>query len=642
MPTLDLPDRPSLWQWLQVALLVANLWWTTLYLGGHPPDTMVVTSALTGLLLIVHFAGLALASPKNATHRWRPSWRRLHPAGWWLLPFVIYATANVLWVTPVPWLGWHDWLMWAQMIAVFWVALNGIRSRAAWEALWAAFFALAVVVVILATYQRFVKPDWFMMDGAHPQQFLGRAAGPLGIPNSLGGFLLLLLPASGVRACERGLDFGRRVLFIAMTLFLAFGLFLTISRGAWLGLGLALVAWPMFRKRRGWIWRMGGAVLVLALLLVMGAVLYSWVPSVRGRLDSLVADMGEKTRPIMWRGAWVIFRDHPAWGGGAGSFNVLFEKYRPESFQDEPQWAHNDYLNTLCDYGVAGFTLFFAVGGVIAWQSSRGGTPAEPKAAARTGIENPNFRQALGIGLLAFALQLFVEFHFKVPALAMAFAVVGAWLVQRGWNVTIADRVQNGLDRLFLGLAASAIAVLVVTFVLPHYRAEAARYDMRRQIDRIAIAPPAADIQRNVFLQSRATFASATRIDPSNAQAWSDRAYATTLWALVEKDRDLELGKEAEAYSRMALKYSKVVPEFWLRLGIALDMQGRWVEGGDAFAQALILAPATSLTWYYQAYHLSLKPSMHAMAESAIAISLRLDPSRRESQVLQQRLAASH
>ena len=96
-------------------LLAANLVWTTLCLGGFLPGTKVVTYSLTGLLLAVH-----LLEPG------RPA--RAHPAGWLLVPFLVYAALNVGCVTPVRWLGWSDWLGWAQAIAVFWIVLNG-RTR---------------------------------------------------------------------------------------------------------------------------------------------------------------------------------------------------------------------------------------------------------------------------------------------------------------------------------------------------------------------------------------------------------------------------------------------------------------------------------------------------------------------------------
>ena len=63
-------------------------------------------AVLTAALVAVH-----LSDPLRGT--------RAHPAGWLFVPFIAYAAANVLWVTPVRWLGWFDWLIWAQTAAIF-------------------------------------------------------------------------------------------------------------------------------------------------------------------------------------------------------------------------------------------------------------------------------------------------------------------------------------------------------------------------------------------------------------------------------------------------------------------------------------------------------------------------------------------
>src|ERR1035438_8969877 len=110
------PVRASAWEWARVVLLSANLLWTTLCLGGFLPGTRVAMVALTAALLAVH-----RADPLRGT--------RAHPAGWLFAPFLVYAAANVAWVTPVRWLGWIDWLNWAQAAAVFWIVLNGVESR---------------------------------------------------------------------------------------------------------------------------------------------------------------------------------------------------------------------------------------------------------------------------------------------------------------------------------------------------------------------------------------------------------------------------------------------------------------------------------------------------------------------------------
>ncbi len=622
------PSRVSPWEWLQTALLLVNLGWTTLCLGGFRPETMVITSVLNGLLLAVHLADRALAGEGRV-------WRT-HPAGWWLLPFLIYAAVNVLRVTPVPWLGWRDWLGWAQMILVFWVVLNGIRSTSTRTALFGGLVLLALVAVGLACYQRFVKPDWLMMGRTQANQFIGRASGSFGIPNSLAALLLLLIPPLAILALRQGKGAVWRLLAALVTLTLVFGLILTISRGAYLALALVLAAWPAFAAAGPWWRRVGLAALAgLAVIVALGS-LYLVVPKVHERILQMKADAGERTRPIMWRGAWLIFRDHPAWGGGAGSYNVLFEKYRPEGYQDEPLWPHDDYLNTLSDYGAVGFVLFFGVGAGVAWRGWRGRAPR-----ARDWLDEPAMAGAMVAGLAAFGLQLLLEFHFKIPALAMAFAVITALLVQRAWLMDDAVPVAWSMAKGAALLAALGVLLAVGFWVFPYYRGEALRYAARQSINRLATTDPAPAVERATLEGARADLNRAVQWAPANAQAWADLSYATSLWAHMEPAQSMELGRKAEETAGRALALSEVVPEFWLRRGVALDMQGRRFEAGEDFVQALALAPANAHVWFYEAYHLGLNPSDMAMALAATDFCLRLDPGNREAQSLRQRLASS-
>ncbi|HYP18216.1 MAG TPA: hypothetical protein VEQ65_13470, partial [Opitutus sp.] len=131
----------------------------------------------------------------------------------------------------------------------------------------------------------------------------------------------------------------------------------------------------------------------------------------------------------------------------------------------------------------------------------------------------------------------------------------------------------------------------------------------------------------------------AVELSPGNGAAWADFSYATTLQVRSDPTQAKSLGREAEAYANRALACSKVIPEFWVRRGVALDLRGRRVEGGGAFIEALRLAPASAAIWYYQAFHLSLDPSEPGRALAAAAFCLRLDPGNHEAQALRQRLA---
>jgi len=265
------------------------------------------------------------------------------------------------------------------------------------------------------------------------------------------------------------------------------------------------------------------------------------------------------------------------------------------------------------------------------------------RASARAvGIEAnvcPYLWQGVALGLAAFGLQLFVDFHFKIPALAMALATLAGLLVRRCWSPPARSvSARPALLRVPLIVAGLVVVAGLILLVGPHYRAEALRYSARQAIDKL-VDREFADY-RDTLVTARAAMTRAVAIDPANAQAWADLAYATSLWGHLEPRRTHELGLEAELQAIRALTLSKVVPEFWLRHAVALDMQKRWLEAGDSCIQAMNLAPSHALVWYYYSYHLSINPAGLPQARAALAICLRLDPDNGPAQLLRQQLAA--
>ncbi len=606
------PVRASAFEWARALLLSANLAWTTLCLGGFLPGTRVATALLTAALIAVHVADPARGA-------------RAHPAGWLPVPFLVYAAANVAWVTPVRWLGWFDWQNGFQAAAVFWVVLNGIESPACRRFLCVVLAALGAAAAVMAGYQHFVDPHWIMLGRRQAEQYVGRSSGPFGIPNSLGVLMALLIPPVGWVAFARGRPAALRALSAAVLVLLAAGFVLAVSRGAWLALAAAFAMRPLLSPGRSLARRAAAAAAAVAAAAGAVAILYAAFPLMHERIDLLVRDAGEHTRPIMWRGAWGIFREHPLLGGGAGGFDVLFEAFRPEGYLDEPYYAHCDYLNTLCDYGAVGFALLFGAVGILAWRCARA-----------TGLAGAAFT-----GLLAFAFHLLVDFHTKMPALALIVATVGALVTSEAWPAAARSPVRPLARLAALGFAAAAVA-MSVAWVVPKYRSEAARMSARAGIDKMASAGADVSGQAEALTQVREGCAAAIVLDPANAQAWSDRAYADSLWALVEPARTAELGGEVEREAGRALALCPVVPEFWIRKGTGLDMQRRWTEGGECFIQALQLAPQRADVWYYQAYHLSLVSNEAGPAMAAADLCLRLDPSFLLAQVLRQRLGSRH
>jgi O-antigen ligase len=644
----------SVWEWARAGIVSAALVWTTLGLGGALPESRVVTVSLVALLLVVHLLD--------------PTRRRSHPAGWLLLPFLAYAAINVAWVTPVRWLGWLDWFGWAQAVAVFWVVLNGVHETGPRRLIFWVLAALGVTAAGFACYQHFGRSAWLL----HHLQMLAarnRSGGLFGISSSLAALMLLLIPPLGALAIEREEHLPLRLVCLGALAALGMGFILAVSRGAWIALAVALAVKPFFDAGRSLARRMVRAVVAGGFLAAAGGALYAASPYLRTHLDTWMGDPAARARPILWRGAWRIFVAGPWLGGGAGSFDARFEHYRPGSYQDQPVWAHNDYLNTLADYGLVGFLLLFGAAAIIVYRCR-----------AVSGMA-----AAIGVGLIAFALHLFVEFHLKIPALALVFATLSGRVVGQAWlaggasegaaaasapeaaGAAGAGRPHGawhpaGILRFLAPImsrkrpdpdsgrrrgwftsvgAAGVVALITIGWIIPRYRAEDLRTAARGEIDRLARGGAAVAGERPVLRSVRADLDRAVALDPADAQAWSDRAYAESLWALVDPAETRELGAAAERDASRALALSRLPVEFWIRRGTGLDMEGRWPEAGQCFVTALNLAPARADVWYYDAYHLSLVPASREAAQAAVARCLSLDPGYRLGRELGRKLATA-
>lgn len=623
----DAPSHPApsrfavAGEWLLVAGLGAMLAWTTLCLGGYRAETMVVTS----------WAVFGLAALGGALWFFQP--RAFNRAALLPLPFLLFALASVYWLAPARWLAWREWLLWLQMWLVFVLALHFGRSRGQTWVLVGTFALLGLIGAGLAAYQRFVDPKWMMLGRTQAEQFVGRSAGMFGIPNSLAGLLELMIPVCLALLWSRAVSLAAKLVWGWLAAAFVCALVLTGSRGGWISLALALALWPLL-VGGDWRKKLAGALAVLALAAGGAALLYRFSPYARDRIEPFLRGEFELSRPLVWRGAVRIWQDHVWCGSGAASFNVLFDQVRPRGFLNEPQWAHNDYLNTLSDYGLAGFALWFAAGAMLFGLGWRAVRRARHDPAPRF-FGRWRWKLGLWLGLAAYALHLGVDFHTKLPALAFAAAVVMGLLLRDE-----ADLQTDCGGVRWLGLAGGLGGLVLAWWVAtPLYRAEALREEWHHRINQLAVGKGTLD---TVVPSAQIDFQRAVRLDPANGQAWADLSYAAALsWHVTPNANAAAIGRRAEAAADRALALCPVDAEYWVRKGVALDMQHRPEEAEPAFRRALALAPNHPEWHYYWAFHLSMLPRRKAEALEAVATCLSLDPANSEAVALRERLKAS-
>ena len=612
-PSPTVPRWAGLLEWLVVGGLALTLVWTTLCLGGYLAETMVGASwAVFGLTVLASVVWTVRSGQQGM---------KLNLIVLIPLPFLLYALASVFWLAPAKWLAWREWLLWLQMWLVFALVLHFGRSRAQTWTLVGTLAALGVAGAGMAAYQRFVDPSWMMLGRVQADQFVGRSAGMFGIPNSLAGLLELMAPVCLVLLSSRAVRPAAKIVCAWLAVLFLFAVVLTGSRGGWIGLGLALLAWPLMTGG-DWRRRLLAAGVGLAVLLVGFALLYRFSDYARKRIEPFLDGRFEASRPLIWKAGWQMWQDAPWLGRGAASYNVLFEQYRPRGFLNEPDWTHNDYLNTLSDYGLVGFGLWAGAGGAVLWLGWTGVRRAR-RETRRSGdiLQHWRWRFGLLLGLVAFALHLGADFHTKIPALAFAAAVAAALVVrdEGGW-----------LRPIGRGLAWGAAGVLVVGVMLlawkiatPLYCAEALRFEARRAIDRYASTGEGE--LRAVVPRAKADFVRAVRIDPRNGQAWADLAYATVqTWHASGGDL-VTLGRFAELAADEALQRCPILAEFWVRKAVALDVQRGRPETESCYRRALELAPHSAGWWLYYAHHLQAFPNRKRDALVAVETCLTLD-----------------
>jgi len=322
---------------------------------------------------------------------------------------------------------------------------------------------------------------------------------------------------------------------------------------------------------------------------------------------------------LLWGIAIDLWRERPVVGYGGDSFGGLMERHRPEGLWESADYAHNEYLNGLSDYGLVGAGL--AVGLVVML--------------IRRGRRVRSSASGAGFGLGIVALAILLDFHLQSPAVWWLVALVaGARLAERAEAEGERFKgVDKTMGRWFGGSIAVAMWFLPLALAGPSLRAEHLRWGARETLDGLAGVSEPAEIRASAN-RAAEFLLRAVAIDGANERIWQDLAYAVCLGGFGEPKRAAAVGIEAEAAARRALAGSELVAEPWVRLGVALDLQGRWAEAGPAFGRAVTLAPRQPVMWYYQGFHLSLNPATRGLAKAALATCLRLDPWYDEARLL--------
>ncbi|MFN2471985.1 MAG: O-antigen ligase family protein [Gaiellaceae bacterium] len=239
--------------------------------------------------------------------------------------------------------------------------------------------------------------------------------------------------------------------------------------------------------------------------------------------------LGSSDRWHWWTEAWAVFRERPAAGSGAGTFDVARRPFREnESVATEP---HSVPLQFLSELGLVGLALLLAAAAAAAL--------AARKALSRLEGGDRLAAAALASVLAAFALHALLEIDWDYVALTGPAALLAGVLAACAQPAV--ERRRSRLSAIAAGLAGLAAALSLVTPWLADRKVDDARQalDAGRFADAARLAKDAHELNpldEQALLQwafaeelsghgARAgrLFDDATALQPENPDTWRAR-----------------------------------------------------------------------------------------------------------------------
>ena len=350
------PTGVRVWEGATWALLFAPMVWGMWMFGGTP-----TWSFSTGLAL--SFAGLAMVALRNVVAGQGTKWRA---AGifWWLAGLAAWVVARDV-AAEARMAAMWDAVKWISLVGSVWAWMQMSRGGERWKGVFGALLLLLAAEALYGVWQ-WMTESRSVLWAVRPELYGLRLSGSYGCPNHFANALAMGIPLAAALLFLRGAGAPLRLLagyYLALSLPVLYG---TMSRSAWLGtaggLGTALLCW-LWRKNR--LWFLAGLAAVPLGMAAAGWVAYKALPLVQQRVDEYRQgedkDKGSGGRLSMWKDATAMWRTRPATGYGGGSFVWAFPRHQKAAkLILRYDYPHNEYIQTLVEYGAVGGGLLAA------------------------------------------------------------------------------------------------------------------------------------------------------------------------------------------------------------------------------------------------------------------------------------------
>jgi O-antigen ligase len=166
------------------------------------------------------------------------------------------------------------------------------------------------------------------------------------------------------------------------------------------------------------LWRRAMPTVVVALIVVAGFILLPTDPLIARFSDfARTEDISADTRAQIWRDTMGMIKSYLWFGCGWGAYESSFLQFKTVAPMHTVDYAHNDYLQVLVEFGIAGFLAGLVFILRLLWKTIRAATYAYS-------VDERYLAIACVGSITAILLHSLVDFNMYVPANSMLFAWV--------------------------------------------------------------------------------------------------------------------------------------------------------------------------------------------------------------------------
>lgn len=597
-----------------LVLLVLLLGAAVALFGGILPEYALPVYALVGLLIAT----------------WGLKWLLCRPVSWvWSpmhLPALLFWGYTLVWhlYSPIRSASRVDIFHITMYTSVYLAVANNLyRSRD-------RITILIFLVIIAAAESGYAFWQYHTGDNQvlwlnRGLDYPGRGGGTYYCPNHLAGLLELILGwvAAGLIIYRPSSDtiqnrFLRWWFGLALIVLMGLGLFSTLSRGGWFSMIATIPIFLILGERTRAI-SSKVAIGCFAILVLLAGILWN-TPSIRSRVEQSV-DINLRYRlgesPILvpdgfggrvpfWRATIGMIRDNPILGTGPGTWQWSQLKYREPNSPIHPEYAHNDFLQLVSEYGTVGAGLICALFAAFYWQGIK---------LVRSGKTSEQSACFLGAmtAVTAILIHSWMDFNFHIPANSLIVAVLLGIVAAQGtpatgdewrWRSPVPRGFRYGLAILLLAIGTALGAFGFSRWFVARTNAQA--YDAAQLYD---------------WDEALRLYKRALKVDGNSPEIYSQMGDLYRSQSLLITNEDLQLERQfiarrAVANYHSALLYNPYNSDIILRMAGTYELAADKANAARWYDRALEVDPNNSFAWLrLGSFHLRQGDTNQAIAD---------------------------